>query len=88
MTGISEGDVEFVYLHRGELYKNRSSRKIDSRRLFCIFKRILLPEDLTENQFFWEDLFLYNCPQEAVRRGAALPRLHAARPEPGLGLAR
>ena len=71
---------------RDELYKNISSRKTDSLRLFFqenrTFRRTFLLQKIyfpgrsiftqlppillkivSENRFFREDLFLYNCPQ-------------------------
>ena len=62
---LPHADVHRICLVRDELYKNRSSRKIHSRRLFS--KRIWLPEDLFSywEPVFREDLFLYHCLQSA-----------------------
>ena len=69
---VGLGDVEVE--HGGVLVANcvklhRSSRKIDSQRLFSREYEFPKTFSLTENQFFREDLFLYNSSLAALQRG-------------------
>ena len=62
-------------MSRDKLYKNRSSQKIDSWRLFSREYDFPKTSSLTENQFSRKTYFYYNCLQLAILIYTFYPRV-------------